>query len=131
MTSKPADTDAYLEALPEDARATLQEIRRLILAVAPAAVESFAYGMPAFKYQGRPLVYMGAARNHCALYGIVLDAFADELAGYDVSKGTIRFQPTQPLPEAVVRLLLSARMADIDAAVSARKSKKPRAKVSE
>ncbi|MEX0749863.1 MAG: DUF1801 domain-containing protein, partial [Dehalococcoidia bacterium] len=91
MATKPTDTDAYLSNVPEDARTTLKEVRRRIKAVAPDAVESIAYGLPAFKYKGRPLVYFGAAKNHCALYGLMTDRKDDALARYDTSKGTIRF----------------------------------------
>ncbi len=110
--------------MPDAACATLQELRRRIKAVAPGAVETISYGLPAFKYQGRPLVYFGAAKNHCALYGISPDAHQDELAAYDTSKGTIRFPAGEPLPEALLKTLLSARIAEIEAAAAARKRNK-------
>jgi uncharacterized protein YdhG (YjbR/CyaY superfamily) len=111
MEMQPTDIDGYLTTVPDDARATLQELRRTIMATAPGAVESISYGLPAFKYQGRPLVYFGAAKNHCALYG--------------TSEGTIRFSPGEPLPEALVKTLVSARITDIEAAAAGRKRKKP------
>jgi uncharacterized protein YdhG (YjbR/CyaY superfamily) len=124
MNAKPADIDGYLADLPDDKRSTLSEMRRMIKAAAPDAVEGMAYGMPGFKYRGRPLVYFAAARNHCALYGPAVVAFQDELAGYDASKGTIRFPPGEPLPEELVRKLVRARMAAIEAAEAGRKGKK-------
>ena len=110
MNTKLTDVDGYLSALPDDARATLEELRRMIKAVAPDAVESISYGMPAFKHQGRPLVYFAAAKNHCALYG--------------TSKGTIRFPPGEPLPEELVKTLVSARIAAVEAVAAGRKGKK-------
>ena len=110
MNTRPTDIDGYLSALPDDARATLEEIRRTIKATAPDAVEGISYGMPTFKYQGRPLVYFAAAKNHCALYGTY--------------KGTLRFPPGEPLPEALVKTLVRARIADIEAAAAGRKRKK-------
>jgi uncharacterized protein YdhG (YjbR/CyaY superfamily) len=80
-----------------------------------------SYGVPTFKYQGRPLIYIGAAKSHCALYGVNLDLFPDELAAYDTSKGTIRFPPGKPPPEALVQKLLTARIAEIEAVASKRK----------
>ena len=96
--------------MPNDARATLEELRRTIKATAPGAVEAISYGMPAFKYQGRRLIYFAAAKNHCALYG--------------TSQGTIRFAPGEPPPEALVQTLVRARIADIEAAAAGRKRKK-------
>src|SRR5689334_22596484 len=118
MNTKPTSIDAYFATLPDDARAALEALRRTIKAVAPAAIESIGYAMPAFKYHGRPLVYLAAAKNHCAIYGLsaVLEAHESDLTAYDTSKGTIRFPPVRPLPDALVRTLLIAWMEEIDAA---------------
>ena len=92
-------------------------IRRLV----PEAVEGFSYGIPGFKYRGRPLVYVGAAKNHCALYA--LDAALAEQAGYETAKGTIRFPPDAPPPEALVKELLGLRIAAIAAVEDAKRKK--------
>ncbi len=114
-----ADIDAYIANAPEPARATLEQLRALIRAVAPDAAESISYGMPAFKHRGKPLAYIAAAKNHVALYGLSTDEA--EAAGYDTSqKGTIRFPPGKPVPEALVTRLLTARKAQIDSAATAR-----------
>ncbi|MPZ13066.1 MAG: hypothetical protein GEU73_01340 [Chloroflexi bacterium] len=123
MNTKPADIDAYLSTVPDDARATLEELRRMIIAVVPDAVESISYSIPTVKYRGRPLVYFGAAKNHCALYGPAVVAHQDELAAYDTSKGTIRFPPGEPPPEALVTRLVNARIAAIEAAAPGRKGR--------
>lgn len=119
----PREVDAYLKALPQDQRRALIDLRATILGAAPDAVEGFAYGLPGFKYRGRPLAYVGAAKAHCALYGTNADEFREQLAKYDVSKGTIRFTPERPLPKALVRKLMKSRMAAIDAAEDARRGK--------
>ncbi len=121
MRTRPTDINGYLATLPDDARATLEELRRTIGAVAPQAVEAFSYGMVGFKYAGRPLAYIAAWKNHCALYGMRVDTHQAELAAYDTSKGTIRFPLNQPLPEALVKTLISDRIAAIEAAGAARK----------
>jgi uncharacterized protein YdhG (YjbR/CyaY superfamily) len=124
MPMKPfADIDAYLADLPDDARATLQALRRTIRDVAPDAVESISYGVPTFKYKGRPLIYLAAAKNHLSLYGISVDEYRDELAGFDAEKGTVRFQQGAPPPEPLVRKMLRARIADIDASAAGRSRK--------
>ena len=111
----PTTTDDYLSALPEVQRTALQKLRETIKAAAPEAVESISYGMPTFKYKGRPLIYFGAAKNHCALYGVSMEAHKDELQSYDTSKGTIRFQPGKPVPAALVKKFVRARIVEIEA----------------
>jgi uncharacterized protein YdhG (YjbR/CyaY superfamily) len=124
MNNKPGDVEEYLAAVSDVARATLEGLRRTIKAVAPDAVELIGYGIPGFKYQGRPLVYFAAAKNHCALYGLPADTHRDELAAYDLDKGTIRFPPGAPPPEALVKTLVRERMATIERDAADRKRKK-------
>jgi uncharacterized protein YdhG (YjbR/CyaY superfamily) len=120
-TSGSREVDAFLAALPDDIRTALQRLREMIATAAPEAVETIAYGVPAFKYRGRPFVSFGAGktgRGHCAFYvqsPTVMDAYRDELRGYDTSKGTIRFAPDQPLPAELVTKLVHARIAETDA----------------
>ena len=109
---KPGSIDDYLARLTDDKRAALQKLRKDILAAARGAEECISYQMPAFRFEGRILVWFGAAANHCSFYptGIVED-FKDDLKGYDVSKGTIRFKPDEPLPATLVRKIVRARIA--------------------
>jgi uncharacterized protein YdhG (YjbR/CyaY superfamily) len=111
------DIDAYLAALPADQRAALQQLREWIAQTAPTAVEARSYGMPAFRYRGRPLVGFQASRDHLGFYPMspaLIEAHAAELAGYSTSKGTIRFGPESPLPEDLVRAIVRERMAELD-----------------
>jgi uncharacterized protein YdhG (YjbR/CyaY superfamily) len=109
--AKPTTIDGYLAALPVDQRAALQKLRAQIKAAAPGAVEYIGYGLAGFKFEGRPLVYFGAATHHCALYGALNAArFADKLEGFKQSKGTIQFTPNRPIPAAVVKALVKARI---------------------
>lgn len=109
--AQPTTVDAYLAALPLDQRAALQKLRAQIKAAAPGAVEYIGYGLAGFKFEGRPLVYLGAATHHCALYGALNAArFADKLKGFKQSKGTIQFTPDRPIPAAVVKALVKARI---------------------
>jgi uncharacterized protein YdhG (YjbR/CyaY superfamily) len=112
------DVDAFLAALPDQTRTALENLRRAIAVAAPGAEESINYGVPAFKYRGRPLVSFGAAKNHCSFYVqslAVMEAHRDELAAYDTSKGTVHFAPDAPLPDTLVATLVRARMAETDA----------------
>lgn len=116
MTRKPKTktVDDYLAALSDDKRAALQKLRKTIRAAAPHAEECISYQLPAFRLKGM-LVAFGATANHCAFYAMsssTLAAHKEELKGYDTSKGTIRFQPDTPLPAALVRKLVRARIAE-------------------
>lgn len=118
MTAR-REIDAILAAMPQDKRDALQALRETIAAAAPEAQEAISYSLPAFRYRGRPLVSYGAASKHCAFYVMspaVMDAHTELLAGYDTSKGTIRFKPDAPLSGDLVRTLVRARMAETDAA---------------
>ena len=106
--------DEYLATLSDDKRAALERLRKTIRAAAPKAEECISYQLPAFRLNGM-LVAFGATANHCAFYPMsssTVAAHKDELKDYDTSKGTIRFQPDHPLPAALVRKLVKARIAE-------------------
>lgn len=109
---RPASTDAYLERLPADQQEALRTLRERIQRAAPEAVEHFGYGLPGFMYRGHPLVYFGATKAHCALYGAVPAGFTKRLKDFDVSKGAIQFTPRKPLSAVLVRALGKARLAE-------------------
>lgn len=111
---KATSTEAYLAQLPADQRKALERLRKQILAAAPCAEEYFGYGLPAFKYNGHPLVYIGAAKNHCALYGSVPVGFKDVLKDFKTSKGAIQFTPENLLPAALVKSIVKAKCAEIE-----------------
>lgn len=104
-----AKVEAYLAALPPEPRAALAKLRAQIRAAAPKAEEGFGYGLPGF-YQDGPLFYYGAGKAHLALYGTVPDGFDDALAGFRRSLGTTRFTSGKPLPAALVRRLVKAKL---------------------
>jgi uncharacterized protein YdhG (YjbR/CyaY superfamily) len=122
-----ASIDAYLADIPPDQRAALETLRRQIRAAAPHAEECISYGLPSFRQDGL-LVHFGAARRHCAFYPHgVIEAFAERLAAYDTSKGTIRFQPENPMPEALVADIVRYRLAQ-NAEVAAERAARPRSR---
>jgi uncharacterized protein YdhG (YjbR/CyaY superfamily) len=109
----------FLDALEDPARAALLDLRQTILSIAPDLEEHIGYGIPALYYRKRPLVSYGATSKHCALYvqsPPVIEAHRAGLQGYDLAKGTVRFQPDRPLPARLVEKLVRARMAEIDGA---------------
>lgn len=115
-TAATAWIDAYLAGLPADQRDALKSLRETIAAAAPEAVEAISYGIPAFLYRGRALVWYHAAKAHCSFFptGAPIDAHRAELAGFDIAKGTIRFTPDYPLPKDLVTTIVRDRMAQMD-----------------
>ena len=114
MSTAPQSTLDFLAALPEVQRQALLNLRAQILAAAPQAEEYIGYGVPAFRHNGA-LVSFGATQTKCSFYvqsPAVTSAFASDLAGFDTSKGTIRFSPENPLPDALVHRIVAARLAE-------------------
>lgn len=112
MSSAPVTVDEYIAGIPEPARSVIAKMRTAIRSVLPAqATETISYGMPAFKLK-RILVWYGAFQNHCSLFpkATVLEAFKDELKAYTISKGTVQFPIAKPLPTALIKKLVKARL---------------------
>jgi uncharacterized protein YdhG (YjbR/CyaY superfamily) len=109
-----AEVEAYLAMVPVPARTTLEKIRAMIRAAAPAyATEGMSYAMPAFKYKGALVAY-AAFKDHCSLFPMgssAIEEFAEELKGFRTSKGTIQFPVDKPLPKALVAKIVKARVA--------------------
>jgi uncharacterized protein YdhG (YjbR/CyaY superfamily) len=110
----PKTVEEYLAGIPEPARSTLQRVRSAIRSAMPAeAAEAISYGIPAIKYKGT-LVWFAAFSNHCSLFpgASVIRAFRNELKAYKTSKGTIHFPVDKPLPAALVKKMVKARLAE-------------------
>lgn len=109
------DVEGYLTAVPEPARTTLNKVRAAIRSIVPAeATERISYGIPMFKHKG-VLMGFGAFPDHCSLFVTspsVIEVFQNELKGHYTSKGTIHFPVDKPLPAALIKKLVKARLAE-------------------
>lgn len=104
--------DEYLAHIESDAaRNTLIRLREIIRSEIPEAVECISYGMPCYKLRG-PLIYFGAFKRHCSLFGTSTTSkdFAEQLAGYKTSKGTIQFPHDTLMPENLIRAIIRRRV---------------------
>ena len=112
--NRPKSVEEYVARVPEPARSTLKKMRTLIRSVVPAeTTEVISYGIPTFRYK-RGLVAFAAFIDHCSFFPLgssVLDAFAEELEQFRVSKGTLHFPVDKPLPAALVKKIVKARLA--------------------
>ena len=110
------EVDAYLAQLDEPRRSTLEQVRRSIANAIPEAEQGLSYGVPVFRIGGKPVAGFSAAKrwlSHLPHSGEILSALSQEdLGGLTASKGALRFPIDQPLPDALVRLLIDARRAE-------------------
>lgn len=115
MKLKPRTIDEYLAGVTAGQRVALEKLRKTIRAAAPEVEECISYGIPAFRLNGRSLVFFGAWANHCSFYpgsSKTLTNFRRDLKDFTIAKGTIRFSPDNPLPTALVKKLVKARIAE-------------------
>ena len=108
--------DDYLGSLEPSARAAFEHIRTVAMGLAPEAEDGMSYGMAALRYRGKPLLGFRAAKGHLSVFPFsprVVESVRDRLAGFELSKGTIRFSVDSPLPEEVVRDIVRLRIDEI------------------
>ena len=115
----PTEIDRYLAALDEPKRSTLEALRRSILEVVPEAEQGISYGAPAFKVAGKTVAGFAAFKHHLSFLphsSSVLSTLAGDVAGYEMSKGALRFAIDKPLPKPLVTKLVTTRMRELDLA---------------
>lgn len=104
--------DEYINNFSEETQVLLNQIRKTIMQSAPEAEESISYGMPAFKTNGKPLVYFAAYKNHIGFYATPTghSVFADELSKYKQGKGSVQFPINQAMPLDLIARITSFRV---------------------
>jgi uncharacterized protein YdhG (YjbR/CyaY superfamily) len=105
--------DDYIASQPKEVRGLLERVRAAIAKAVPGAEEQISYGIPAFKLDGRPVLYFAGWKQHYSLYpstAPLVEAFKKELAPYEVNnKGTIRFPLSEPVPVKLIAALARFR----------------------
>jgi uncharacterized protein YdhG (YjbR/CyaY superfamily) len=107
----------YLATVPKQDREAIERVRQFVLRTVPEAEEGTSYGMPAFKYQGRPLLGFRVSKNHLSVFpfsAAAVDAARVELTGCDVTKGTVRFTAEAPVPESALEQMVRHRLGEIE-----------------
>jgi uncharacterized protein YdhG (YjbR/CyaY superfamily) len=107
--------DEYIRDFPPDVQKILEKMRQIVREVAPEAAESISYGMPAFKLNGKPLVYFAGFAKHIGFYPIPtgIEAFSKELAPYKQGKGSVQFPLDKPIPYDLVKKIVAFRVQDL------------------
>lgn len=124
-TIKYKTVDEYFSTVPKNTKNVLKALRKTIKQAAPKAEEVISYNMPALKLKGM-LVYYAAAKNHIGFYPTpsAIKFFNKELAGYETSKGTIKFPIDKPLPVALIKKIVKYKVVENSAnAILKKKSK--------
>ena len=106
------EIDIYISGFPIEVQEILQQIRAIIKETAPEVVESYAYGMPAYKTNGKPLVYFAGYKNHIGFYATPSghENFAKELSQYKQGKGSVQFPLNKPIPYDLIREIVKFRV---------------------
>lgn len=104
--------DAYLQNIAEPSRSILTELRERIMEWVPTAEEGISYGMPAYKLNGKPLIYFAGYKNHVGVYALpnAHEHFKQELAGYKQGKGSVQFPMNEPLPFELIQRMIRFNM---------------------
>jgi len=108
--------DEYISAQPEELRDALKRVRSTIRKAVPEAGEMISYKMPTYKLHGSRLLYFAGWKQHYALYAAtdsVVATFKDELAPYQVDKGTIRFPLSAPVPVKLIGRIAKFRAKEV------------------
>lgn len=106
----------YLDTLSQPQRDAFEHLRTIVKQMTPDAEESISYGMPTFKYKGKPLIYFGAFKNHMSLFPTPgpTENLKEKLRNYKVSKGTIQFTIDNPLSDSLIKEIILSRLSELN-----------------
>jgi uncharacterized protein YdhG (YjbR/CyaY superfamily) len=121
--------DEYIAARPDDVQTILRRVRGAIRKAVPGSEESISYQIPTYKQGGRPVVYFAGWKDHYAVYPLsdaLREALGDQLAPYEVRKGTIRFPLSRPVPVRLIERIARLRAREVTAAAERPTPGRPR-----
>ena len=116
LTPGEKEVEKYLSAVPEPQQSTLRALRSAIKELLPLAEDAMSYGVPAVKLNDKAIAGYASAKNHCSYFphsGQIIEDLSVDLSRYDCSKGTLRFATNKPLPKALVKKLIRARLSQL------------------
>jgi uncharacterized protein YdhG (YjbR/CyaY superfamily) len=125
----PKNVAAYIAGFPRPVQNALKRVRGIIRKAVPAATEIIAYQIPAYKLHGRPVLFFAGWKEHFSLYpsnARLVAAFKDELSRYELSKGTIRFPLSEPVPVKLIERIAKFRAREVVKAATAASTRKKR-----
>jgi uncharacterized protein YdhG (YjbR/CyaY superfamily) len=108
--------DEYISSQPETLQRTLTRVRGAILKAVPHADEMISYGLPTYKLHGRPVIYFAGWKEHYSIYPStdrLVAALKDQLAPYEISKGTIRFPYAESVPTQLIHRIARFRLKEV------------------
>jgi uncharacterized protein YdhG (YjbR/CyaY superfamily) len=110
--STPESVDSYIAGFPPDVQKMLERIRKTIRKAAPKATESISYQIPAYKVDGKVLIYFAGFAKHISVYPAPRDAkeFKKELAAYKGGKGTVQFPLDKPIPYDLITRIVKFKL---------------------
>lgn len=109
--------DEYLKNVTPSQKATIEQFRKMVKELVPEAGEKISYGIPTFTYKGTYLIYIAAFKNHMSIFPAsdgMVEAIGEELGKFRVAKGTFRFTEKQPIPDRILKQIITFRKASID-----------------
>jgi uncharacterized protein YdhG (YjbR/CyaY superfamily) len=114
MMKKPVSTDAYIASFPKETQQLLNQVRTAIKEAAPKAEELISYSMPAYKLNGRPLVYFAGYEHHIGFYPTpaAIESFRKELSAYKSAKGSVQFPLDKPMPVTLIKKMVKYKVAE-------------------
>jgi len=123
-TSHPISIDEYIASQPLEMQELLRKVKETIIKAAPGAVESISYAMPAFKFNGKPLVYFALNKSHLGFYATPSAniAFREDLKDYKSSKGAIQFPLDKPVPYGLIRKIVQFKIKEIRSSTPKKKT---------
>jgi uncharacterized protein YdhG (YjbR/CyaY superfamily) len=116
MKTNFTSVDDYIDGQPDDVREVLHRVRSIIRKALPNAEEVISYQIPAYKLNGERVIFFAGWKEHYSLYPAgprLVDAFAEDLAPYKVTKGTIRFPLSKPVPSKLIEQIAKFRAKEV------------------